>query len=97
MIWNDSKKNPMLRTGFYSLQMTNSNLVPNKSVEFSSNQARILAMFGILMVLQSMLVESGMSTMVALHWEAEVADWCSKSDRHFLRAKTQMNWSVGPD
>jgi hypothetical protein len=61
--------------------MTNSNLVPNKFVEFSSNHARILlldvATFGIFLYLKicfNEMMELGMSRMVALHSETEVAD-----------------------
>ena len=32
-----------------------------------------------------------MSWMVALHSQAQVVDWCSKSDCHFLGAKPQLN------
>ena len=84
--------------------MTNSNLVPNKFVEFSSNHARILlldvATFCIFLYLKicfNEMMELGMSRMVALHSEAEVADWCSKSDRHFLERQNADEFGVDPN
>ena len=42
-------------------------------------------------------MELGMSRMVALHSEAEVADWCSKSDRHFLERQNADEFGVDPN